>query len=84
MKRLPVVALATALRNEPLFTAAECAGGLWMMILTIKAARTFFGGTTARLTPALLFALLAAMSSFYILKNLGVIPPAIFRFIMFM
>ena len=81
---LPVYALATALRNETFYTAAEAAGGIWMAVLTIKAARTLFGVTTVRAALALVFSLIAAICSFYMLKNLGLIPSAVFRFLLYM
>ena len=81
---LPVSALAAVLRNEPLYAAVEYAGAIWMMVLTMKAAKAVFGGATARAALALLFSIITAITSFYILKSLGVIPPAIFRFMMFM
>jgi hypothetical protein len=81
---LPVSVLAAVLRNETLFTAVETAGGIWMMVLTIKAAKAIFGPTTVRAALALAFSMIAAIFSFYILKNLGIIPHAVFRFMMFM
>lgn len=81
---LPASSLAVALHNEALFTAVEYAGGIWMLVLTIKAAKAVFGVSTARVTLALLFSMIAAVSTFYILKNLGIIPSSFFRFIMFM
>lgn len=81
---LPVSVIGTALRSETLFTAAEAAGGIWLMVMTIKAARAIFGATAARASLALMFSMAASVLSFYILKNIGLIPPAIFRFMMFM
>ena len=81
---LPVYLLAAVLRNETLYTIAQGVSGVWLAILTIKAAKTIFGGTTARAALALVFSMTAAVSSFYILKNLGLIPPSIFRYLMFM
>ena len=81
---LPASALAAALRNEKLYITVEAAGGIWLTILTIKAAKAVFGGTTVRVVLALLFSMVSAVFSFYMLKNIGLIPPAIFRFMMFM
>jgi len=81
---LPVSFLAAALRSETLYLAAETAAGLWLTVLVIKAAKTVFGGTIARTAPVLLFSFLISVLSFYILKNLGVIPPEIFKFMLFM
>ncbi|MFA6434651.1 MAG: hypothetical protein WCW52_08145 [Elusimicrobiales bacterium] len=81
---LPVYALAAALRSETLYTAAEAAGGLWLIVLTVKASKAVFGGTTARAALTLLFSMLTAVFSFYMLKNLDLIPAEIFRFMMFM
>ena len=81
---LPAYILAAALRSETLYTAAEAVSGIWLAILTVKAGKAIFGGTTARAALALVFSMIAAVTSFYILKNLGLIPPSIFRFLMFM
>jgi len=81
---LPAYILAAILRSETFYTAAQALSGIWLTILTIKAARTLFGGTAARSALALIFSMTAAVSSFYILKNLGLVPPSIFRFMMFM
>ncbi|MEI7481281.1 MAG: hypothetical protein WCK75_02915 [Elusimicrobiota bacterium] len=81
---LPASLLAAITRNETLYTAAEFAGGIWLMVLIIKAAKAIFGGTTVRSTLTLLFSMTAAVLSFYTLKNLGIIPSSVFRFMMFM
>jgi len=81
---LPASLLAAVMRNETLYTAAESAGGIWLMVLIIKAAKTIFGGTMVRLTLTLLFSMAAAVLSFYALKNIGIIPSSVFRFMMFM
>ncbi len=81
---LPASLLAAFTRNETLYTAAEFAGGIWLMVLIIKAAKTIFGGTMVRSTLTLLFSMIAAVLSFYMLKNLGIIPSSVFRFMMFM
>ena len=81
---LPASLLAAFTRNETLYTTAEFAGGIWLMVLIIKAAKTIFGGTMVRSTLTLLFSMIAAVLSFYMLKNLGIIPSSVFRFMMFM
>ncbi|HBB66578.1 MAG: hypothetical protein A2X28_05300 [Elusimicrobia bacterium GWA2_56_46] len=81
---LPVSFLAAALRSETLYLAAEAAAGLWLTVLVIKAAKILFGGTIARIAPVLLFSFLTSILSFYVLRNLGVITPEIFKFMLFM
>jgi hypothetical protein len=81
---LPACFLAVRLRSEQLFIVTALAGALWTMVLSIKAAKFLFGGTAVRAALSMLFAAAAVMISFYILKNIGVIPAGIFRFLMFM
>lgn len=81
---LPLSFLAAGLRSEPLFLAAEFAGAVWLLVLTVKAAGALFGGAAARSVLALLFSSAASAAVFYLLKNLGAIPGGMFRFMLFM
>ena len=81
---LPACFLAVRLRSEQLFIVTALAAALWTLALTIKAAKFIFGGTAVRAALAMLFAAPAVTISFYILKNIGVIPAEIFRFMIFM
>jgi len=81
---LPAAFLAAGLRSEELFITAALLSAVWTLYLTAAAARSLFGGTAVRAALALLLSAAAAGLSLYALKNIGVLPPEIFRFAMFM